>query len=460
MIHIILIRHGRTAWNTGEGQDERFRGVLDMPLAEKGVDQAQVTAGRLARWPLAAVYSSPLQRALRTAEIIALPHGLAVQALPGLSSMNYGEWAGQLHAEVARRWPDLYSSWRRDPFSIQIPGGESTADLRDRAMAALRAVVARHTDGETLVFVTHQIVTKVLVCAMAGLPNGAYWQVRQNLCNLNRFDYNPATQAFSVVGLNDTCHLGLGVSRGAGEGTRIILVRHGQTGWNAGAGAAGERFRGRTDLPLTDIGLAQAQALAGRFAADRQDHLIAALYASPLLRAQQTLAPLAAELGLPLQAHHGLLDINYGRFQGLTHGEAAELYPELYRLWRTTPSRVRFPEGESLGDVQVRVQALLDEVAGRHRGREVVLVGHEIVNKVLVCTLLGLTLDQIWRIRQDPAGLDLFQREGPGPLAPWPAGAGQGGRRREPGRARAREGEQWLVQCLNDTCHLLGSVEE
>jgi len=433
MIHVILIRHGQTAWNIGEGQDERFRGLLDMPLAEAGAAQAQGTADRLARWPLTAVYSSPLQRALRTAEIIAAPHRLAVRALPGLSSMNYGEWAGRLHADVARRWPDLYSSWRRDPFSIHIPGGESTANLRDRAMAALRAAIAHHADGETLVFVTHQVVAKVLACALAGLPNNAYWQIRQDLCGLNRFDYDPAADTFSVAGLNDTCHLTPGTRRAAGDGTQIILARHGQTGWNAGAGS--ERFRGRTDLPLDDTGLAQAQALAARLVADRQDLPVAALYSSPLLRARQTLAPLAAELGRPAQAHPGLLDIDYGRFQGLTHREAADLYPELYRLWRAAPSRVRFPGGESLADLQARVRALLGEVAARHPGQALVLVGHEIVNKVLVCTLLGLDLDQLWRIRQDPAGLDLFRQKGPGPLG--------------------RDGEKWLVHCLNDTCHLL-----
>jgi len=207
----------------------------------------------------------------------------------------------------------------------------------------------------------------------------------------------------------------------------IILIRHGQTGWNAGAGC--ERFRGRTDLPLDDAGLAQAQALAGRLAG-RQAAPIAALYASPLLRAQQTLAPLAAELGLPIQTHPGLLDINYGRFQGLTHTEAADLYPELYRLWRATPSRVRFPEGESLADLQARVQALLGEVADRHPGQGVVLVGHEIANKVMVCTLLGLDLDQIWRIRQEPACLNLFRYDLPR--------------------------QRWIAHTLNDTCHLPG----
>jgi broad specificity phosphatase PhoE len=429
MIHVILLRHGSTAWNVGEGQDERFRGLLDVPLAETGVAQAQVTANRLAHSPLAAVYSSPLQRAFRTAEIIAAPHKLAVQVLPGLTSMNYGEWAGQLHADVAHRWPDKYRAWRRDPFSVQIPGGETTADLRGRAMAALRTAISGHTDGQTLVFVTHQVVTRVLACTLTGLPTAAYWQVRQDLCNLSRFDYVPATEIFNVVGLNDTCHLTSSIGRTGGSGTQIILVRHGQTGWNAGAG--NERFRGRTDLPLDDTGRAQARALAVRLAAGGQDQPIAALYASPLIRAQQTLTPLATELRLPVLPHSGLLDINYGRFQGLTHTEAADLYPELYRLWRTSPSQVHFPQGESLADVQARLEALLGELTARHPGQRLVLVGHEIVNKVLACTLLGLDLDQIWHIGQEPAGLSLFQLDD--------------------------HRNQWLVQTLNDTCHLAGA---
>ncbi len=434
MIHIILIRHGKTAWNAAEGQDERFRGRLDVPLAEEGVAQAHLTADRLARWPLAAVYSSPLQRALRTAEIIAAPHRLAVRPLPGLTSMSYGRWAGQLHSDVAQRWPDQYGAWRRDPFTARIPGGESTADLRDRAMAALRAAIARHDDGQTLLFVTHQVVTRILACTLAGLPNAAHWQVRQDLCNLSRFDYDPAAGTFTIAGLNDTCHLTPAIARAAGDGVQIILLRHGQTGWNAGAGPGGERFRGRTDLPLDDTGLAQAQALAAWWAARGRDLPVAALYASPLLRARQTVAPLAAGLGLPVQAHPGLLDIDYGRFQGLTHAQAADLYPELYRQWRAAPGRVRFPEGESLAGVQARVRALLDQVAADYPGQRLVLVGHEIVNKVLACTLLGLDLDQIWRVCQEPACLNLYQQYSPG--------------------LQGRDRDRWLVQCLNDTCHL------
>jgi broad specificity phosphatase PhoE len=427
MIRVLLVRHGRTAWNAREGQDERFRGIVDVPLAEDGAGQAMVTARRLASEPLNAIYSSPLRRAADTAAILAEPHGLDVEPLPGLSSMDYGDWAGLLHQDVARQWPDLYRRWMADPFAIRIPGGESMADLRDRAVAALHQILGRQDDGATIALVTHQAVTRSLVCAMAGMPDAGYWWIRQSLCNISRFEFDPSAgppdplaAKFIVVGINDTCHLNPVLPRTHSDGVRVILVRHGQTAWNAGSGD--ERFRGRTDLPLDDTGHAQARAVDTRLASEP----IAALYSSPLLRPRQTLEPLAARTGLPVQPHRGLIDIAYGQFQGLTHDEAAATFPEQYAMWATTPSQVHFPQGERLADVQARLLSLLHELSERHPGQTVVLAGHQIVNKVLACTVLGLDLDQIWRIQQDTAGIDVLQQVG----------------------------ERWHMLRLNDTCHV------
>ena len=420
MIRLVVVRHGRTALNTGEGMAERFRGSIDLPLAPDGLAQARVTARRLADQPLTAVYSSPLRRAHSTAEILARPHGLPVQVLPGLRTMSFGRWAGRRHADVARDWPDLYAAWRRDPLGIEVPGGESVAGLQERALAAVRDVVARHAPGETLLLVTHQAVTRLLACGLLELPNAAYWQIQQDLCNLTSYLYNPRSGRFSVEYLNDTCHLDPALPPHRGPGLRLLLVRHGQTAWNLGAGP--ERFRGRMDLPLDPTGQAQAEAVGRRLAtAD-----ISAIYASPLQRARQTAAPLADRLGLPVQPHEGLLDVNYGLWQGLTHSEAATAYPELHRLWSTSPDRVRFPEGESLAGVRDRLHALLGQLAEVHPGQTVVLVGHQIVNKVLVCALLDLELDQIDRIGQEPAALNVFDQQ--------------------PGR--------WDLLHLNDCCHL------
>jgi phosphoserine phosphatase len=421
MIRIILIRHGSTAWNTGERSQDRFRGIVDLPLAADGLQQAEATARRLVNLPLAAVYTSPLQRARRTAEIIAGPHQLAVQPLPGLSSMDYGDWAGLLYTEVAHRWPDLYRNWRRNPFSVTIPGGESTASLMERAVAALHQALSLHQDNITLALVSHQAVIKALICALAGLPDVAYWRVRQDLCNLSLLDYEPESGMFDLSGLNDICHLGLSLPRTTGDGVRIILVRHGQTAWNQGAGE--ERFRGRTDLPLDGTGIDQANALTDRLRHEPID----AIYTSPLQRTRQTAAPLASALDLTLEPEQGLLDIDYGQFQGLSRSEAAAAYPELYKLWLSRPSQVRFPNGESLDDVQTRLKSMLDRIAGAHPNQTVVLAGHQMANKVLACTLLGIDLDQVWRIRQDTASINYYQRMR----------------------------DDWRVLCLNDTCHLV-----
>jgi probable phosphoglycerate mutase len=337
--------------------------------------------------------------------------------------MDYGHWAGQSYAAVSTRWPELYRRWRRDPFKVQIPGGACLSDLADRAVAATHKILADHKEGDTVVLVSHQAVTKALICSLMGLPATAYWLIHQDLCNLTRLDYDPIAATFSLAGFNDICHLDGTLPHIISGGTRIILIRHGQTAWNLGAGE--ERFRGRTDLTLDDVGRAQAVAVARRL----RGEAIEAVYTSPLLRTQQTAQPLAdgsSLAGLDLRCHAGLLDIDYGGFQGLTHSQAATSYPELYGLWRSAPGQVFFPGGERLVDVQKRTCALLEELSARHAGQTVALVGHQIVNKVIVCTLLGLGLDRIWRVQQEPCALSVFQQ---------------------------MDGK-WHTLGLNDTCHL------
>jgi broad specificity phosphatase PhoE len=187
---------------------------------------------------------------------------------------------------------------------------------------------------------------------------------------------------------------------------RIILIRHGQTDWNAD-GPAGEHFRGHIDIPLNPSGLAQAQAVAGRLA-----HVdVTAIYASPLGRAIETAHPLADARGLQVEPFAALLDIDYGQWGGRSHGEVAQTWPERYRLWRSAPHRVQIPGGESLSDVRQRFERGLVSLVERHQGQIIVLVGHQVVNKVAICHLLGLGLDAFWRIRQDNGCINRFDLE-------------------------------------------------
>ncbi|MGB9723729.1 MAG: histidine phosphatase family protein [Chloroflexia bacterium] len=202
-------------------------------------------------------------------------------------------------------------------------------------------------------------------------------------------------------------------------GIDLIIVRHGRTAWNQEV-----RFRGRTDLPLDEVGLRQAQA-AARAVRSRWP-AVAALYTSPLQRARQTAGPIAEALGLAAQPREELLDVDYGEWTGLSPAEAQERDPERYRLWRTAPQELQFPQGESLLQVQSRLQALLEHLLQEYAGRTVVLVGHLVVNRVLLCTLLGLDLGYFWRLGQDPAALNQVHYEN--------------------GNGR--------LLLLNDTCHL------
>jgi len=198
---ILLTRHGQTEWN----REERFRGRMDLPLNSTGERQAEALAERLAAFPVSAIYSGPLQRAQRTAEICSHRLGLPYQVLPGLLDVDYGQWQGLSPAEVADRYPEQYRQWRDAPAQVRFPGGESFAEMQARAVAALEDVISRHS-GQTVVLVAHMGVNKALLCAVLGLDLSHYWALRQDTCCLNIFRCL-APQRYEIVTLNDTCHM-------------------------------------------------------------------------------------------------------------------------------------------------------------------------------------------------------------------------------------------------------------
>jgi broad specificity phosphatase PhoE len=181
--------------------------------------------------------------------------------------------------------------------------------------------------------------------------------------------------------------------------TQIVLVRHGETEWNAQ-----EIFRGRRDIALNETGVRQAQLLGGYL----KDLKIEAIYSSPLQRALDTAGSIAGHHGLEVGVASGLIDISFGAWEGLTHLEVKRRYQGLYRRWLQEPHRVRIPDGESLGEVRKRAGDVVAMALSRHAGT-VVLVSHRVVNKVLICSLLGLDDSHFWDIRQDLAGITVFE---------------------------------------------------
>ncbi len=202
LTRIVLVRHGQTAWN----REARFRGRADVELDEVGLRQAEATGRYVAaRWPVVAVYASPLRRALQTAEAIARAQELSVQPFQGLLDINFGDVQGVLLDEVAQRYPDLHKAWLEAPHTVHFPGGETLDDVRRRVVAGLDEVVARHP-GQTVALVSHTVANRVLLCAVLGWGNERFWRLRQGTCAVNVFDAEENGD-FTIVLLNDTCHL-------------------------------------------------------------------------------------------------------------------------------------------------------------------------------------------------------------------------------------------------------------
>ncbi len=198
-MEIILARHGETEWN----KEEVFRGTVDVALNETGIRQAQLLAEYLSDARIEAVYSSPLKRALKTAEAIAGYHRLEVKTAPGLIDLDFGEWQGLPHREVRDKYAELYQEWANNPGRVTMPGGESLNDVRKRAAGVVDEVIAGY-EG-TVVLVSHRVVNKVLICALLGLDNSHFWNIRQDTCAITTFGYENGR--FVLAGHNNTSYL-------------------------------------------------------------------------------------------------------------------------------------------------------------------------------------------------------------------------------------------------------------
>jgi broad specificity phosphatase PhoE len=181
-----------------------------------------------------------------------------------------------------------------------------------------------------------------------------------------------------------------------GEPTRLLLLRHGQTELSVG-----RRYSGHGDPELTPLGHAQAAAVARRLAA-RGD--VDAILTSPLRRARQTAATVAELIDVPLHERPGLIETDFGAWEGLTFTEARDRDPELHGRWLGAQD-VAPPGGESFADVAARMVAERDAVLAEHAGRTVVVVSHVTPIKMLLRDALGGGAEILYRLHLDLAGL-------------------------------------------------------
>ena len=200
MVHIILVRHGETDWNT----HQVFRGRVDVPLNKVGLSQAKSVGHSLQGRTIDALYSSPLSRAFETGHMLAEGRNVQVELEIGFIDIDFGTWQGLSHQKVKEEFKDLYTTWLSEPHRVAFPGGESLDEVKVRSKKALEKVV-ENNPGRTVAIVSHRVVNKVLLCTILGLDLSHFWYIRQDTCAVNNFEYKDGNYYLTL--LNDTCHL-------------------------------------------------------------------------------------------------------------------------------------------------------------------------------------------------------------------------------------------------------------
>ena len=198
---LYLVRHGSTNLTA----ENRFSGASGVDLSDQGRGQVARLADRLRGEGIAAVYSSPLSRALETARILADPYGHVPLARDGLREISHGHWEGLTRQDVEALFPDEYRMWDADPFTFAPQGGEAGLSVLARALPVIRDIVVAHEHQRVLV-VSHKATLRLVLSSLLGFDARGYRdRLDQSPACLNIVDFKDPVRARLML-FNDTSH--------------------------------------------------------------------------------------------------------------------------------------------------------------------------------------------------------------------------------------------------------------
>ena len=400
---VVIVRHGQSSYNA----ERRIQGRSDASvLTEKGAEDAQKVGSALSNLKFAAVYTSPLQRAKQTAELLLGCFATAptLTTTDQLLEIDLPLWQGLLSQEVRDNFPE-YHNWIYHPEQLVmlVPQGQGTKEhfpvlaLYEQAKQFWQEILPRH-QGETILIVGHNGINRALISTALGISPSRYHSIQQSNCGISVLNFaGGLEQPVQLESMNQVAHLGrevLPTLRPNHNGPRLLLVRHGETDWNRET-----RFQGRIDVPLNDNGREQAR----KAALFLKDVPLDFAFSSPMVRPKETAQIiLQHHPKLQLELRDGLREISHGLWEGKLEAEIEQTYPGELHRWRTVPASIQMPEGENLRQVWERAvdawQTILESVASQTQTG--LVVAHDATNKVLLCHILGLAADHFWNFRQ------------------------------------------------------------
>lgn len=397
---VIIVRHGQSTYNA----QKRIQGRSDASvLTDRGQTEASKVAQALAGVDIDAAYHSPLRRATQTAKIIATDLGekFPIHAHELLREIDIPLWENLTKDEVATQFPDEYRQWKETPneFFMMVNGQAHypVRSLYAQAQEFWQDLLAKHQE-QTILVVAHNGINRCLIMSAIGIHPSRYQGIQQSNCGINILNFMGAWgDPVQLESLNQLAHMGIAIPppRPPHNQLRILLVRHGETDWNKES-----RFQGFRDIPLNETGRLQGRKAAEYLAAIPFN----AAVTSPMLRPKETAEIiLAAHPHVTLEEEEQFREIGHGLWEGKLSTEIEAEYPGLLAQWQSAPETVQMPAGENLQTVWDRVVPAWQRMVQRLATGEpkvALVVAHDAVNKVILCSLLGLEPKHFWCIKQ------------------------------------------------------------
>lgn len=201
-VRVILARHGQTEWN----KEFRFQGKTNIQLTEEGKRQAHSLSLRLSSWPPDVIYSSPLDRALYTAQAIAERHNMKPIIMNELKEIDFASWEGQSINGLEREQHEIFSRWRADPFFNPPEGAETWPELEERLSLAVNKMLAG--GHKRIVAVSHGGIMRALYAVFTGLNPHKTWNMDVSNCSISGIEMRFGRPCLAFA--NDDLHIRAG----------------------------------------------------------------------------------------------------------------------------------------------------------------------------------------------------------------------------------------------------------
>jgi broad specificity phosphatase PhoE len=356
-IEITFVRHGETDANAAS----IWQGQGDAGLSQIGQQQAAALGDRLGDRTYDFVVSSDLNRTLQTAALAGLDPSEDVS----WREMDIGAWEGLSRTEVHDRFPDEIERLEAGDRDVRMGGGESWAEFGGRIAGAIDDLIVRIPAGSRVLVMAHGGVIHAALSERLGFPRGQRWPIARIL-NTAITEVVASEDEFHLQVLNDARHAPVVTGNEDDAGIPIALVRHGESEANV----AGE-WHGRTDGPLTAKGKQQGVDLAARYDG------ITRVFASPLRRTKETATAFAAPFDLEVDVAEGLIEIDFGAWEGLTTSEIGDRFPfEWHRVFTDGADLARGGTGETFAGVGARMESQIRTLADENPSHRMALFTH------------------------------------------------------------------------------------